>query len=83
VGLTGSSSTVIGATGHDKVLSGGEKKRLAFATEVQIIHTTEGPMTPLFSFMRSVICDKFPQILDLVHGICNFTSFRASQVRVS
>jgi ABC-type multidrug transport system ATPase subunit len=34
VGLTGSANTVIGTTGQDKVLSGGEKKRLAFATEV-------------------------------------------------
>jgi ABC-type multidrug transport system ATPase subunit len=45
VGLAASASTVIGASGQDKALSGGEKKRLAFATEVQIIHTTEGPMT--------------------------------------
>jgi ABC-type multidrug transport system ATPase subunit len=36
LGLTACASTVIGTTGQDKVLSGGEKKRLAFATEVQI-----------------------------------------------
>jgi len=36
VGLTACAGTVIGAAGQDKVLSGGEKKRLAFATEVQI-----------------------------------------------
>jgi len=34
LGLTGCASTMIGAIGQDKVLSGGERKRLAFATEV-------------------------------------------------
>ena len=36
LGLTACANTMIGATGQDKVLSGGEKKRLAFATEVCI-----------------------------------------------
>ena len=36
VGLTACSGSMIGAAGQDKVLSGGEKKRLAFATEVQM-----------------------------------------------
>jgi ABC-type uncharacterized transport system fused permease/ATPase subunit len=34
LGLTACSGTVIGAAGQDKVLSGGERKRLAFAAEV-------------------------------------------------
>jgi len=34
VGLTACAGTVIGTAGQDKMLSGGEKKRLAFATEV-------------------------------------------------
>lgn len=34
VGLFDRSGVRIGAVGDDKVLSGGEKKRLAFATEV-------------------------------------------------
>jgi hypothetical protein len=84
LGLTGSASTVIGTTGQDKVLSGGEKKRLAFATEVQIKQTTEGPMTVRFYFKRLVISDKFSiNLLNLVHGIGNFTSLRASHARVS
>jgi ABC-type glutathione transport system ATPase component len=45
VGLAESANTLIGKSGQDKVLSGGEQKRLAFATEVQIRHATEGPMT--------------------------------------
>jgi ABC-type multidrug transport system ATPase subunit len=36
LGLTECADTAIGTTGKGKVLSGGEKKRLAFATEVQI-----------------------------------------------
>jgi len=36
VGLSARAGTMIGAAGQDKVLSGGEKKRLAFATEVYI-----------------------------------------------
>lgn len=34
LGLTNCSNIRIGENGHDKVISGGEKKRLAFATEV-------------------------------------------------
>jgi ABC-type multidrug transport system ATPase subunit len=36
LGLAGSANTLIGTAGQDKVLSGGEKKRLAFATEVHL-----------------------------------------------
>ena len=34
LGLTSAGNTRIGTIGQEKVLSGGEKKRLAFATEV-------------------------------------------------
>jgi ABC-type transport system involved in cytochrome bd biosynthesis fused ATPase/permease subunit len=35
LGLTDRADTRIGASGDEKVLSGGEKKRLAFASEVR------------------------------------------------
>lgn len=38
VGLAARHNVRIGNGGDDKVLSGGERKRLAFATEVKIIH---------------------------------------------
>ena len=38
VGLAARCNVRIGNGGDDKVLSGGERKRLAFATEVRIIH---------------------------------------------
>lgn len=34
--LTESQHTRIGTPGHDKVISGGERKRLAFAAEVRV-----------------------------------------------
>ena len=36
LGLIPAADTRIGNSGQDKVLSGGEKKRLSFATEVRI-----------------------------------------------
>lgn len=58
LGLAERSNTRIGAIGHEKVLSGGEKKRLAFASELLTDPTLlfcDEPTTGLDSFSAQKI----------------------------
>jgi ATP-binding cassette, subfamily G (WHITE), eye pigment precursor transporter len=67
LGLSDRADTRIGATGHEKVLSGGEKKRLAFASEL----LTDPPL--LFCDEPTTGLDSF-SAQKIVHMMSNMAS---------
>nr|WOD55113.1 ABCG transpoter Scarlet2 [Hymenopus coronatus] len=65
MGLSAQSNTLIGSSGQDKVLSGGERKRLSFATEMltnpSLLFCDE-PTTGLDSFSAHTLVEKMKEM---------------------
>ncbi|XP_052132931.1 LOW QUALITY PROTEIN: protein scarlet [Frankliniella occidentalis] len=71
LGLTASQHTRIGTPGHDKVISGGERKRLAFATELLTeppLLFCDEPTTGLDSYSAQQLVDLMQRMTERPRG---------------